>query len=164
MSTPSGGREQVNLVLGRASPVARRLRIAERVTGKSRTHIARSVLEMFLDAWLAVELSQQRLLESVRTGALQRLVDPATPSLAPVGPSGADSAGAVEAFGYLSYLAAARRLLEAAEGSREWEQAAEAVAEAFARDQGHTRQGRGGSLAAVRARLRERAAGTAANR
>src|SRR5437868_10762713 len=97
-------RAQVNLVLRPDSSIARRLRAAEQITGKSRTQIARAILETFLDAWVATELSHQRTVDAVRARMLTSLVG-----------SAADEHGPVP--DYRAYLEAARRFLDAPEGS-----------------------------------------------
>ncbi len=136
-------RNQVNLALGADSVIARRLRAAERVTGKSRTQIARATLELFLDAWVATELSHQRTTDTVRARMLTSLVGP----VADEHSSGSD---------YRAYLELARRFLDAPEDSDERALAGAELSAGLARDRGEEPSERGGELAAVRARIRRR--------
>jgi hypothetical protein len=144
-------RAQVNLVLRPDSSIARRLRAAERVTGKSRTQIARAILEMFLDAWVATEISHQRTVDAVRARILTSLVGSADDAHDP-------------APDYRAYLEAARRFLDAPEGFAERELAGAELSAGLARDRGDEISGRGGELRTVRARIRDRQAQPAPTR
>lgn len=55
----SDRRDQMNLSLGARSPLALRLHAAEAMSGKSRTRIAREVLEDYLDLWVAARRRQR---------------------------------------------------------------------------------------------------------
>jgi len=142
--------DHVSLVLRRGSSIARRLRAAEQITGKSRAQIARSILETFLDAWVATELSHQRMVDAMRVRMLASLAGPAA------GEQGA-------APGYLAYLETARRFLDASEDDAERERAGAELSRGLARDRGDEAPPRGGELRAVRARIRSRRAHSAAN-
>jgi hypothetical protein len=60
--------------------------------------------------------------------------------------------------GYQAYLDLAHRFLDAPEGSDERALAGAELSAGLARERGHTRQERGGDVAEVRARLRQRLA------
>jgi len=118
-ATTAKHREQINVVLTPGSPLTRRLNAAEEATGRSRTQIAREVLEHFLDIWLVAELRRRQVLETLRERAVAGLVTPANSSHTAVASSEREPPGDV--LGYRRYLDAAGRFLDAPIGSADRE-------------------------------------------
>jgi hypothetical protein len=77
------GRDQVNLVFSAESPLARRLREAERTTGQPRTQIARDIIDAFLDVWLKAELAKRSVLDAARSRAVEAFATSGVERLGP---------------------------------------------------------------------------------
>jgi hypothetical protein len=69
MAVESRRRDQLNISLGNDSPLARKLHEAEQITGQTRSQIARSVLDAFLDTWLEVEQTRRRIVDAAKAAS-----------------------------------------------------------------------------------------------
>jgi len=69
MVAESKRRDQLNISLGSDSPLARKLHEAEQITGQSRSLIARSVLDTFLETWLTAEETRKRIIDAAKAAS-----------------------------------------------------------------------------------------------